>query len=101
MTKLEEEIGSVRETVTNAAGIFRDNIDAAAPHWLIRIVRAIIEDGRTPWFMLGMAVEALGITIQFMVGMGAYPIGDFIFGGALAIGLLYWQGKRAEKEDAE
>jgi hypothetical protein len=101
MTKLEEEIGSVRKVVYGAGGFVRDNIDAAAPHWLIRIVRNIIEDDRTPWFMIGMSVEALGITVQFMLKMDAYPTLDFVFGGALAIGLLWYQGKRAEEENAE
>ena len=101
MTKLEEEIGAVKKVVYGAGSFVRDNIDAAAPHWLIRIVRNIIEDDRTPWFMIGMAVEALGITLQFMLGMGTYPSLDFVVGGLLAIGLLWYQGKRAEKENAE
>lgn len=101
MTKLDDEIGSVKKVVWGAGRFVRDNIDDAAPHWLIRLVRNIVDDDRTPWFMIGMAVEALGITVQFMFKMDAYPTLDFIVGGALGIGLLYFQGRRAEKEDAE
>lgn len=101
MTKLDDEISSVKKVVGGAGRFVRDNVDAAAPHWLIRIIRNILDDDRTPWFMIGMAVEALGITMQFVLKMDAYPSLDFIVGGALGIGLLYFQGKRAEKDDAE
>ena len=97
-TKMEESIADAKKTVTNAAGALRDNIDAQAPHWLVNLLRNIIEDDRTPWFFLGMALEAIGISVQFWLGQAAYPILDCVVGGAIGIGLMYWQGRQEESE---
>ena len=98
MTKLDDEIRAVRKTVVDSASELRTTIDSNAPHWLINIINNVLWDDRTPWFMLGMAFEALGITAFLMLNMFVLPIVDFIVGAVLALILLYFQGKHAKGE---
>jgi|WetSurMetagenome_2_1015567.scaffolds.fasta_scaffold01641_4 hypothetical protein len=59
-----------------------------------RIISSVFTDERTIPFLLGMGIEALGLAIQFALGLPAYPILDAIVVGILVAGLYYFQRKR-------
>lgn len=47
----------------------------------------------TPWFFMGMATEAIGISVQWKLGMPVLADLDFVVGVVIAIFLFYYQKK--------
>lgn len=92
-TKLQKEISNVKESLMD----IKQEIDMQAPHWLIRITDQLIHDDRTGWFFIGMAIEALGIAVQFQFMDGAYPILDFVVGVCIGFGILYYINRENKK----
>ena len=58
-----------------------------------KIIHAVLFDDRTIPFLLGMGIEALGLAIQFALGLPAYPILDAIVVGVFVLALYYFKRK--------
>jgi hypothetical protein len=101
MTKLDDEIGSLKKNVTGAGRFVKDNIEMSAPRWLTNLFNNILTSQATPWFLIGMSVEALGLTVQFMFAGAAYPILDFVVGAGFGFALLYYQERLYDEEGEE
>ena len=94
-TRLDEDIDHAKRIVIDA----KDEIHSAAPHWLIQLVKDVISDIRTPWFVLGMAAEAVLMLGTFYIYGTEVPIVDFI-GWAFICGCLLFI-QRAAPADIE
>jgi hypothetical protein len=80
-------------------------------HRFRKMLLAFMYSPVTPWFFLGMASEAFGLSIQKIAGWPTIPEGDFIVGVIIGMFLLYWQNKypleecldadESEDEDAD
>jgi hypothetical protein len=44
--------------------------------------------------MLGISIEALGIGVQYMFGMDAYPLIDFLVAGIVFTAMYVYQNRR-------
>ena len=97
MTKLQEEMAAVK----SAAIDLKDEVDSHAPPWIVAGIDKAVHSEPLRWFFCGMAIEALGITVQFSFGMDTYPILDFVVGILIFFGLWHYQNKGAAKEYAE
>lgn len=62
-----------------------------------KIALACMLNPITPWFFLGMATEAIGISVQWKLGFPVLVDLDFVVGVVIAMFLFYYQKK--EKED--
>lgn len=107
MTKLDDEIASVVETIKGIkpreipammAKGYRDN---PPPPGLMLLLEDITNSPATLWFCVGMALEAAGITVQMFMRIDSYPIIDAIVAGGLAIGLWYYQKRRNNVREPE
>jgi hypothetical protein len=78
-TKLQEEMDAAKTTASNAISTLHTNIESQAPSWLKQLIDKILWHPGTPWFFLGMGVEALGLSVQFLFQGSSYPTMDVIF----------------------
>jgi len=99
-SKLDAEIATAFETGKNAASVLKTSIDDNAPAWFVHPVKKLMLDSRTIPFLFGMGVEALGIAIQAVLGVAAYPVLDVITVGVVIIVLAWYQGKNRVKQDS-
>ena len=89
MSKLSDEIKSVKQN-----GIaYKEHLDDNAPNWLKNGWETISTHPATPYFFLGMGIEALTIHTGIVFNMPLSPGIDAIFG--LSMWLLFiWYQKR-------
>jgi hypothetical protein len=64
-----------------------------SPIWLTQWINKILYHPGTPWFFLGMGIEALGLSIQFFFQGSSYPIFDAIIAFILGYTILYYHNK--------
>lgn len=75
-----------------------DEMKKYEPIWLTSRIHNIMMDERTPWFILGMALESFGMAAQLLLGMAVYPILDGVVAIALAALVFWYMSRHAEKE---
>lgn len=55
----------------------------------------------TPWFFLGMATEAIGISVQSKIGLPVIVDLDWVVGIGIAILIFHYQGTIFPEEDED
>lgn len=91
-TKLQEEA----RAATDAVYRFKDHIDASAPTTLKGWINTVMYHPGTPYFLMGMAIEGLGLAVMQAFSMPILPIGDAIL-GFIAGYLIMWKQIKREK----
>jgi len=90
-TKLEDEMNSVKKGFRGGVDRFILDLDNPFSASIMRFASRILKSVPLTWFMAGMAIEAIGLAIQFGVGMPTYPILDFAVAGVIAVVLYLYQ----------
>jgi hypothetical protein len=94
MSKLGDEIAGFKDMLKGGgSGIVRE-FNNPYSSTVLTHVRTICKSQPLTYFMLGMSVEALGLSLQFMFSIDAYPILDFIVAGFAALALYAYQNPR-------
>lgn len=81
MTKIQDEMKAAKQAASN----FKQTCDNTAPSWFVKIVNGILYHPGTPWFCLGMAMEAFGLSIQYFLTGASYPLVDGFIAVAIAL----------------
>jgi len=91
VTKLDDEMAEFKRVLKGGGrGLIREFNNPFSSS-VVTYVQSICKSPYTTFFMLGLAIEALGISIQYMFAMDAYPILDFLVAGGIALALYAYQ----------
>ena len=97
-----EEFRDFRKSAKRAGEWVSDNIQSQADPRVEKLLRMIFLDERTNWFLIGMACEAIGVTVLPALYQmtntpyfGAAP--DCLVGFAFAT-FLFWLQKRMKRD---
>lgn len=86
---MNEEFESFKESAKNFKGV----IDSNSPVWLSHLFNKILYHPGTPYFFLGMGLEAIGLAVQFFFQGSSYPIMDAIIAFLMGYMILYFHKK--------
>lgn len=90
-TKLEDEMNSVKKGLRGGVDRFILDLDNPFSASIMRFLSRILKSVPLTWFMAGMAIEAIGLSVQSGAGMDTYPILDFAVAGVIAVVLYLYQ----------
>jgi hypothetical protein len=91
VTKLDDEIAEFKLLLKGGGkGLIREFNNPFSTS-VVMYVKSVCKSPITTYFMLGVAVEALGLSIQFMFTMDTYPVLDFVVAGVIALALYAYQ----------
>jgi hypothetical protein len=79
---------------TDAAKGYKEHLDNHAPAWFMHGVNTILYHPGTPYFFLGMGVEAIGLSVQFFFQGSSYPIFDAIISFLLGYMIMYYHMRK-------
>jgi len=97
MSKLDDEIRGFKDAVKSGGVGLVGEFNNPTSTTVVMIARKICLAPALPWFLLGMSVEALGLSLQYMFGMEAYSLLDFLVAGILATTLYIYQNPKVGK----
>jgi len=98
MSKLDDEIVGFKNILKGGGkGIARE-FDNHLSSSVAMHVRSLCKSTATMYFLLGMSVEAFGLSVQYMFAMDAYPILDFLVAGFVALALYAYQNPKVKKD---
>jgi len=66
----------------------------AAPIGLTTLFSKVVRSEALAWFFIGMAFEAAGLTMQYMLAGVSYPILDAVVGFGIGGVMILWQRKQ-------
>ena len=93
MSKLDDEIQSFKGMLKGGGrGFLREFNNPFSTSALLYIEKAA-KSVPLLWFMAGLGVEALGLAVQGMLGMDAYPLLDFLVAAIIVTALYVYQNR--------
>lgn len=97
-TKLQEELSGVSDWARGWKDLFKAGYYSNPPPAFVMVtIGKIVNSRDTVWFMAGLSVEAIGITVQMFMHIDSYPIMDAIVAALIAAGLYFYQKGRDAK----
>lgn len=90
LEKVDAALRGIKQKIDSAPEYIDDHANPTVKSIITRTIR----HPGTPWFVFGMAFEALSITLTVLFqGKAEYIIFDFIVGIVIALVLLYYHKK--------
>ena len=94
MSKLDDEIKSFTTPLKNLGRDMLNEFDNPTATAVKMFIERAAQSQSLMWFMLGIGIEALGLSIQAMLGMDSYAILDFLVAAIIVTALYVYQNKR-------
>lgn len=98
MSKLDDEIKSFTTPLKNLGRDMWNEFDNPTATAVMLFVERAAKSQALMWFTMGMGIEALGLSIQSMMGMDSYATLDFLVAAIVATALYVYQNRRHHVE---
>jgi len=96
MSKFDDEMKGVWSALKNTWWWFVHEFDNPFARQVVFFIQTLGKSNSLMWFMFGIAIEALGLGVQAMMGLDIYPLLDFLVAG-IVVTILYVYQNRGKK----